>query len=199
MSLNFIASQRIGWAKRLAILHGKRLRRHGLKAVKRTPHLLVKIHYRFAKAKVSQSRVVYSHFGPEKHPNFPGHLQRLFTKICKNFCVATAGTGQGAGAEAAGVREAAAGGMAGGSRTRAGTGDRRRPASRGKGGSDMGGDGVRAQRPQRRARPRPSGRDGRCVVRAPRSAAAGDLPRRGGAAGGLQVPVQPEDRRAGHP
>ncbi len=34
---------------------------------------------------------------------------------------------------------------------------------------------------------------------APRRVAARDLPRRGGAAGGLQVPVRPGDRRAGYP
>ena len=53
--------------------------------------------------------------------------------------------------------------------------------------------------PQRRARARTPGDDGRGLVRASGRVASGDLSRRGGAEGGLQVPVQPEDRRAGHP
>ncbi len=61
-----------------------------------------------------------------------------------------------------------------------------------RGRADMGGDGVRAEHAQRRADPCPSGEDGRGLVRPSGSIVAGDLFRRGGAAGGISVSVQLE-------
>ncbi len=56
----------------------------------------------------------------------------------------------------------------------------------------MGGDGVRAERAQRRARAHPAGGDERARRPRPGTPLPVVFPRRGGAAGGLQIPVQPD-------